>query len=248
MRHWSLALAFVGMLFAGVCGGAREGEKAEIDKKASQALADMGAHLGGLKGFSVEIEETVDRVKDGTKEQVTSIHAIDFSRPAGLRRVTTGDAGERSLTVDGKNAWLVDHGRKEAVVGPAVGDVPTVLAALYKGWRVSLPEAEVFAARPETALTRKVQSGRYVGLRLADGERCHLLAFTQPVLDWQMWIGGEKPWPRKLVISGKKQPNSPQTQLILRKWMPRDTFPEGHFTGAVPGGFRMIPLTSSEKK
>jgi hypothetical protein len=64
---------------------------------------------------------------------------------------------------------------------------------------------------PYKVLTESVESGDYVGLHFAGGVKCHHLAFTQPNIDWQVWIdAGAKPQPRKFVITYKQLPGEPQ--------------------------------------
>jgi len=59
------------------------------------------------------------------------------------------------------------------------------------------------------------------------------LAFTQKEIDWQIWIEeGPRPLPRKLLITYKNEPLSPQYTAILSGWdlQPRlsDSFAEFH--------------------
>jgi hypothetical protein len=45
------------------------------------------------------------------------------------------------------------------------------------------------------------------------------LAFDQKNIQWQIWIdAGEKPWIRKLIITEKKVPASPQWTAYFTDW------------------------------
>jgi hypothetical protein len=55
-------------------------------------------------------------------------------------------------------------------------------------------------------LIKGVQEARYVGMSQIADTKCHHLAFRQKLLDWQLWVeDGDKPLPRKLVITYKRQ-------------------------------------------
>ena len=74
-----------------------------------------------------------------------------------------------------------------------------------------LPLADFLYADPYAVLMEGVTYGRYLGIHQAAGVACHHLAFSQDTIEWQIWIdAGEKPLPRKLVISYVQEPGEPQ--------------------------------------
>jgi hypothetical protein len=60
--------------------------------------------------------------------------------------------------------------------------------------------------------------------------KCHHLAFRQKTIDWQIWIqDGDKPLPRKMVITYKRDAGGPQFTARLSRWnvkpkLSKDTF------------------------
>ena len=81
----------------------------------------------------------------------------------------------------------------------------------------------------------RLQSGYYIGLSDVDGVNCHHLAFSQPKVDWQLWIeAGEKPLPKKLVITYKGLPGVPEYRAIYSHWNFEPKFREGQFTFTPP--------------
>ncbi len=77
---------------------------------------------------------------------------------------------------------------------------------------------------------QQVHTGVYVGLHEVDGVKSHHLAFRQDGADWQIWIqDGDQPLPRKIVITYKDLPGTPQFVAFLDKWNLSDRQPESVF-------------------
>ncbi len=94
-----------------------------------------------------------------------------------------------------------------------------------------------------------VTYGRYLGLHQAAGVACHHLAFSQPTIEWQIWIdAGDKPLPRKLVISYVQEPGEPQYSAVIRRWNLESKVPEGLFTFEAPEGARRIDAKDVKRK
>jgi len=96
-----------------------------------------------------------------------------------------------------------------------------------------------------------VKSGMVVGSSIVDGVDVHHLAFRGSEVDWQIWIQkGDKPFPRKYLITSKWIAGAPQGTALLSDWNTavklddaRFTFsppPEAHKIGFIPlrGGYR----------
>ncbi len=68
-------------------------------------------------------------------------------------------------------------------------------------------------------LTASVTSGFVVGPAVIDGVSCHHLAFTTPVVDWQVWIAdGDQPLPYKYVLTTRDDPAQPQFVTMISNW------------------------------
>lgn len=69
-------------------------------------------------------------------------------------------------------------------------------------------------------MTEGVTSGTYFGISKVFGVKCDHLAFVENDIDWQIWIEtGKRTAPRKLVITYKNLPGSPQFIAILKDWV-----------------------------
>ncbi len=96
---------------------------------------------------------------------------------------------------------------------------------------------EFFARR----VTTNVETGYVVGEHPVSGIRCHHLAFTQEAIDWQIWVEvGPRPVPRKLVITHREEPGSPQYIAELSEWNFEPRLSGHYFTFRPPDGANEI--------
>ncbi len=66
---------------------------------------------------------------------------------------------------------------------------------------------------------------------------------TQDTIDWETWIeSGDKPLPRKLVITYKQQPGSPRFVATIRNWKLSPTFKPGFFEFKPPAKAEQIEM------
>ena len=104
-----------------------------------------------------------------------------------------------------------------------------------------LPLVDLLYSDPYAVLIEGVTYGRYLGIHQAAGVACHHLAFSQDTIEWQIWIdAGEKPLPRKLVISYVQEPGEPQYSAVIRRWNLESSVPEGLFTFEAPEGAQKV--------
>ena len=86
-----------------------------------------------------------------------------------------------------------------------------------------------------------------VGRHGVDGVPCHHLAFSQESIDWQIWIeDGPQPVPRKLVITYKTEPGSPQYVARLSNWDFEPRFSKQYFEFEVPADAGEIEFLTLE--
>ncbi len=100
-----------------------------------------------------------------------------------------------------------------------------------------LPLADLLYSDPYAVLMAGVTYGRYLGIHQAAGVACHHLAFSQATIEWQIWIdAGDKPLPRKLVISYVQEPGEPQYSAVIRRWTLERQGARGALHVRGPGG------------
>jgi hypothetical protein len=86
-----------------------------------------------------------------------------------------------------------------------------------------------------------VESGVYVGENHVGTAKCHHLALRQRLLDWQIWIeAGDKPLPRKFVITFKRQVDEPQFMALLHRWDVNPELNDSLFEFQAPPGVQKV--------
>jgi hypothetical protein len=64
-----------------------------------------------------------------------------------------------------------------------------------------------------------VISGAHIGRGVIDGVECEHLAFRSKSADWQIWIQlGDRPLPRKYVVTSRAMAAAPQYTVVLKDW------------------------------
>jgi len=192
-----------------------------IGPRAELVLKAMSDYMKSVKQFSFRGKISFDDILlSGQKIQYSAENQVAIRRPDRVYAEMQGDTGNRRFWYDGKRATLVDGGLG---VYATVDDVPTELGALMdylmEKYDFSPPLADLVYPDLYEALIDDVKFGIYVGLHDVEGIRCHHLAFVTKYIDWQIWIeDGLQIVPRKVVITYKALPESPQYTAILTDW------------------------------
>jgi hypothetical protein len=132
------------------------------------------------------------------------------------------------------------------------GDIDTALDKAYKdhGLRVGL--ADVGSTKFCNLAGKNLAHALYVGVSKLRGVPCYHLAFDREDIHYQVWIEtGEKPLLRKMVITKKKVPGSPQWIAYLSDWNFSPVFAKNLFTFEPPANAQKIefmPVVSDATK
>ena len=244
MTRRSLA---VGLAVAAVLGGAAlvggaEQEAPKIELKADQYLKAMSSYLAGLKTYSFQVEEFFDEVQDdGQKLQFSNQRHMSVSRPDKVFGEDEGDTANSLFYYDGKTVTVFDRGQKTYATEKVPGTIDAMLDDLHDRFDTHQTLADFLFADPYKMFTEHVQSGTYVGLNYVGKVKCHHLAFRQRILDWQIWIdAGDRPLPRKLLITFKRQMDEPQYTALIHRWDVNPKLSDDLFQFQPPEGVRKV--------
>jgi hypothetical protein len=219
MSAGGLAVAAV-LAAVSLVAGQPQGAAPRIEPKADEALKAMSKYLGGLKTYSFQVEEFFDDVQDdGQKLQYSNQRKIVVSRPNKVAGEAEGDTANSRFYYDSKTVTVFDRAQKTYAVAQVPGTIDAMLDEMHEKYGTQQPLADFLFSDPYKVFTEHVRSGTYVGLHHVGKGKCHHLAFQQRILDWQIWIeAGDKPLPRKLVITFKRQAGEPQYTAIIHRW------------------------------
>lgn len=218
--------------------------KPVIEKRARDILREMGDYLKTAPAFIFKTTITYDQVlPTGQKLQFGAVTDVAVRRPNRLRAGRRGDLENRQLWYDGKSITLLDVNENVYATIAAPGVIDAALDLAMKKYGISAPLADVVYADPYTLLMEKVEGATYVGLHSVGGTRCHHLAFTQKNVDWQIWIeDGKQLVPRKVVITYKNDPGSPQFTAVISKWDFNVRLPDRLFIFHPPEGAGRVTI------
>lgn len=183
-----------------------------LDADAIKALDGMGAYLRSLGSFRLVSNASSEEVyANGQKLQFLQRTTYTMGGPSLLHVKIETDSQSREVFYNGKTFTLVAPRAGKYLQLPATGTVGTMLTRAYDDWGVDFPVQDLFRWGDPTATAERPKEGFKVGsARIGDAMTDHY-AFRQTGVDWQIWIDqGDKPLPRKMVITNLEDPAQPQ--------------------------------------
>lgn len=214
---------------------------------AKAVLKAMSQYVGSQKSVALTFDSDIEVITPQLEKiQFTNSGDVLLQRPDKLRTHRVSGYSDVTLVFDGKTANVYSK-RANAWAPLAVGNVSNVdqlLAALRSGG-VAMPGADLLLTNSYEVLVADVQDAKYMGRGMIDGVECEHLAFRNFDTDWQLWIEvGERPIPRKLVITSKTINAAPQYTIRIKSWKPATTLSADAFTFVPAAG--MTKLTPEE--
>lgn len=211
-------------------------EPASIAPRAEELLRRTSETLATAKTLSFRADVTVDEVAGtGQKLQRGGVVDIRVRRPDRVYADHDGDRFHRKFVYDGKSLTILDVGQSLYAGFEAPPTIDGMLAFARQKFGVVLPLGQIVVARPIEEMLPTIESGLYLGLHRIDGVPCHHLAFTQASVDWQLWVqDGATPLIRKLVVTYKTLPQSPQFTALLSDWSLGTPIPDSTFNLEIP--------------
>lgn len=183
-----------------------------LDADASAALDRMGAHLRSLGSFRlISNASTEDVFDNGQKLMTQQRTTYTMGGRDKLHVKVETDTQSRDVFYDGKTFTLVAPRAGKYLQIPFSGTVSQMLTRADEDWGIDFPVQDLFRWGDPTATAERPKEGFKVGsTRIGDVMTDHY-AFRQSGVDWQIWIDqGDKPLPRKMVITNLEDPAQPQ--------------------------------------
>jgi hypothetical protein len=182
-------------------------------------LKTMSDYMAGQKNLSVRYDADIEVITpDLQKIQFTASGDVLVDRQGGLRATRTGGYADVELVFDGKTVTLHNRDGKTFTTLDAPGTLDDLVQRLRTEHLVEVPGADLLLARSYEQLTEDVLDAKHVGRGVIDGVECEHLAFRNADTDWQLWVEvGERPIPRKYVITSKTVAQAPQYTLRIKE-------------------------------
>jgi hypothetical protein len=217
----------------------------DVDPDAVALLRRTTDYLSSMKQFRVETDTTIEAVlANGQKLQFGHRVALAVQRPNRLRAERVGELIAQTFYFDGKSlsVHLPQERYHATVAAPPTIDAMLDFARDKLG--VIAPASDLVYSNAFERLTEGLTSAYLVGPAMVGGVRCTHLAFRNAEVDWQIWIqDGDKPLPRKFIVTSKKMPQSPQFEVLMSKWDAAPKLTDSMFRFTPPKGSRQIDFT-----
>jgi hypothetical protein len=142
---------------------------------------------------------------------------------------------------DGKNLTLYNPKENLYATTPAPPTIDAMLDFAREKLDVIAPGAELMYSNASERMLKESSSGFVVGPSVVAGVKSTHLAFRGAEVDWQIWIDdGDKPLPRKFILTSKKVAGEPQFTVLMRTWDLNPKLTEKEFTFTPPKGAKKI--------
>jgi hypothetical protein len=211
----------------------------ELDKDVLDILTRMTEFISGASAFTI-VADMANEVlqKDGqTLEFGTNITA-SLRRPSQANvHFDNRDGNSVTIILDGDtisvfstigNAHVYDTTRQP-------GDIDASFVFLAE--QLGTPDQlnHFFSIDLTDSMKRMVKSGYYVGEATIAGILCHNLALSNEDEDVQLWVAkGDKPVPRRIVVTYKNLEGQPQFRAQFEEWNFSPNLSETNFSYSPP--------------
>jgi hypothetical protein len=213
--------------------------QAEDDAKA--ILKKMSDYIAGQQNFTVAYDTDVEVITpDVQKIQFTNSAQMRVSRPDKIQAERKGGYSDVALFLDGKTLSILSRHANAYSQGNAPGSIDETVDFLRNDYGAEIPGADLVLSNVYEALSEGVLDAKHIGEGVVDGVECEHLAFRNEDTDWQLWVEkGDRPIPRKYVITSKAVAGAPQYTLRIKEWK-EEQAPADAFTFTPPDGAKKV--------
>ena len=247
MRVLQRLLTLTAVFGAGAALAEPQGQP-KVDPKADDLLHRMSSELAQSQGFSVDTNQVMEVVtKEGEKIQGVASSTVHVQRPNKLRAQRIGDLVDQDFYYDGKSLTLHSPSEKYFATVAAPATLEEMLDFARTKLDIVAPAGDFLYKNAYETVMEGVTDGLVVGKGVVEGVRCDHLAFRAPHIDWQIWIQeGDKPLPRKIVITTKDVAGAPQFVVVMTKWNLAPKFSDSLFAFKQPKDAKKVEFQPLE--
>jgi hypothetical protein len=209
-------------------------------------LKNMSDYMGSQKQIKMTVNETFDEVAAaGQKVQLSNQRRIELKRPDKAAVDVRGPGIERRIVYADGTFTAVDLLKNVYTTLPMQGPLDAVMDTLAKQYGMAQPVEDLLYSDINARLAPNIQAGQFLGRELVADYNCYHLAFSQPGVSWQIWIEeGNRPIPRRVVISYDNAPGRPQYALVVSNWETPLSMPDSDFKVQLPQGAVSTSMTT----
>jgi hypothetical protein len=220
-----------------------QAEKAPVpEPDPRQVLQKMCEFLKSQPQFTYKAEVADDQVyAEGKKLQYGMDMETMVRRPDRLRVNAEGDLVHKQFFFDGKSVTLYDREHNVYGVMAAPPDIEGALEKASRDFGLRVALSDLASPNLCELINTRVKHALYVGLHKVRGVPCHHLSLDSEGALLQVWVdAGSQPVPRKVVLTHKEAPGSPQWSAYLSDWNFSPQLGDDTFGFAPPPGAEKI--------
>jgi hypothetical protein len=230
---------------------APQAPKAAPEPDPRQLLQQMCDFLKSQNQFTYKAEVVDDQVYQGGKKLQYGIDMETYvRRPDRLRVNAEGDLVNKQFFFDGKTITLYDKDDNVYGILEVPADIESALEKANKEFGVRVALTDLASPNLSEFLDKRIKHSLYVGLSKVRGVTCHHLAFDGDEAQFQVWIeAGDKPLPRKVVMTNEKSPGSPEWMAYLYDWNFAPQLNDNLFAFTPPQGaekIKFVPVKTGQ--
>lgn len=213
-----------------------------VDPQAEKLVRRMSEYLASRQQFTLKAESILEAVlTSGQKLQYDSPATLSVSRPNKLRAHRKGDLANQEFFYDGKNLTLYNPRENLYATTAAPATLDETLDFAREKLDIIVPAVEILYKDAAERMLKEASSGFVVGPSVIGGVKTTHLAFRGAEVDWQLWIeDGDKPLPRKFVLTSTKVAGSPQFTVLIRNWDAAAKLTDQEFRFTAPKGAKKV--------
>jgi hypothetical protein len=216
-----------------------QGAAAQDDAK--QIFKAMSDYLANQKSFSLTFDSSVEVITPALEKiQFASSGKLTMARPSSIHATRTGGYSDVEMYFDGKTFSLYGKNINGYTQIESPGTVDQLIDVL-RDRGVAMPGADLLLSNVYDTLIGDIIEAKHIGQGVVGGVECDHIAFRNQETDWQLWIErGDKPLPRKYVITTKSVGAAPQYTLVIRDWNTDVATTAADFAFSPPDGAEML--------
>lgn len=198
--------------------------------------------LVSLPRFHIRASAAYDVIQeDGRRLQFEKHGDIYLQRPNRLfADVHLDDGRRRQFWYDGATLAIAERSKNVHTRVKAPPTLDGMLDMLEGLFNEAFPLSDILYS-DLGPLEQRALEADLVGESLVGGRRCRHLSFRGETVDWQIWVEqGATPFIRKLAITYRQEPGTPQFVATLNAWETPKRFRQDLFKFVVPAGSQAI--------
>jgi len=216
-----LAICLLSVLPGAMTPGQAQDTNPNIDPQAAEILQNMSYFLGSKSEYTFKADAMFDVLISGERKiQYSAQETVFVQKPDKFTIEYVTDIGGYKIWYTAGQTTILSLPTNDFTLTTLPGSIDQALNKLLEQYKFAPALSEFLFINTFREMTQNVTSGAYFGSSKVFGTNCNHLAFVQDNIDWQIWIdAGRRPVPRKLVITYKNLPGSPQFIAIIKDWV-----------------------------